>query len=153
MWKLSLETRMKMSKARLGKLNPKWVGDDVSYNALHHWVRRHLPEPELCQKCNLVKPYDLANVTGNYTRDFENWQYLCRKCHMTTDNRLKRWMKGKKVYDEKRRAEILKRRCNLCHEGHIHWYRDIDGWLCKKCYNIIKHYGSLYIHLGNEDEL
>lgn len=32
--------------------------------------------------------YDLANITGNYTRDFSNWKYLCRKCHMKSDGRM-----------------------------------------------------------------
>lgn len=70
-----------------GSSNGQWKGSNVGYGKLHTWVRLHLPEPSLCQYCHKVKPYDLANVTGIYDRDFTNWLYLCRKCHMLSDGR------------------------------------------------------------------
>lgn len=152
--KKSLETRLKMSqkrteqhkanmsKAKLGELNPIWKGDKVGYNALHVWIKRHLPKPELCQRCNLVKPHDLANMTGKYTRDFENWQYLCRKCHMFSDNRIENLMKANKLYQEKIRLEIKNqnRICNVCKEGSDLWFNDIDGYICQRCYSLIRYY-------------
>lgn len=81
-------TLLKMRLIKLGDNNLVWKGEDVGNGALHAWVRRHLPMPELCQMCNLVPPYDLANITGIYNRDFSNWKYLCRHCHMTSDGRL-----------------------------------------------------------------
>jgi hypothetical protein len=86
------ESKQKMSKQRRGRqlkeLNPSWKGDGVGNIGLHRWVRRHLSKPELCEVCNLVKPYDLANVTGIYSRDFENWKYMCRRCHLLSDGRM-----------------------------------------------------------------
>ena len=75
--------------------NPMWKGDRVRYGALHDWVKKYLIKPELCQKCYKVPPYDLANK-GIYNRNFENWEWLCRKCHMIKDGRLKKLVKCKK---------------------------------------------------------
>ena len=61
--------------------SPFWKGDSVGIEALHDWVRKYLPQPERCQFCNVNPSVDLANITGNYARDFYNWRYLCRKCH------------------------------------------------------------------------
>jgi len=72
-----------------GDKNPMWRGDKVGYRHLHRWVNTHLPKPELCQICNIKPSYDLANKTGIYNRDFKNWYYLCRKCHMLMDGRMK----------------------------------------------------------------
>jgi hypothetical protein len=136
------ETREKISKSRLGELNPIWKGDEVGYDALHAWVRRRLPKPKLCQRCNLVKPRDLANVTGNYTRDFENWQYLCRKCHMATDDRLANLRIAHKAYYDKVKLEIQgqNRICNVCHQGSELWFNDVEGYICAICYSLIRYY-------------
>lgn len=78
-----------------GSESPAWKGDKVGYYSLHRWIRENWPSPELCQMCNIKKAYDLANITGIYNRDFSNWQYLCRRCHLIRDgtiNNLKlRW--------------------------------------------------------------
>src|ERR1051325_5865497 len=79
----------KKSLSKLGEKNSMWSGDEVSYKAVHRWVRNHLPSRSGCQMCGQTKSYyDLANVTGIYSRDFINWQYLCRLCHMISDGRL-----------------------------------------------------------------
>lgn len=72
-----------------GSNHGAWKGDEVKYNGLHLWVRHHKPKPSLCEECKLVPPLDLANK-GIYNRDFNNWEYLCRKCHMTKDGRLEK---------------------------------------------------------------
>lgn len=75
----------------LGSKNNMWRGDKVSIKvSLHAWVRRHLRKPDKCEYCNIDPPYDLANVTGIYNRDFSNWKYLCRRCHMISDGRMEK---------------------------------------------------------------
>lgn len=64
-----------------------WKGDSVGYVALHQWVRKNLIQPDFCQECNNVPPHDLANK-GIYNRDFQNWEWLCRRCHMIKDGRM-----------------------------------------------------------------
>lgn len=73
--------------SKLGEKNPMWKGNDVGYSSLHEWVRKYKKQPPLCEKCNLVPPLDLANK-GIYDRNFANWEFLCRRCHMKQDSRL-----------------------------------------------------------------
>jgi len=80
-----------ISKKQTGKNNPMWKGDKVSYISLHQWVRWHLPKPELCRHCNLVAPYDVANISQEYKRDMSDWIWLCRKCHIKQDGRIEKF--------------------------------------------------------------
>ena len=66
--------------------NPAWKDDDVSYKGLHKWIRRHLPKPEWCQICGITTPIELANISGKYLRNLNDWQWLCKKCHFTFDS-------------------------------------------------------------------
>lgn len=79
----------KIRDAHIGELNNMWRGDKVGYSAVHAWVRRHGVKPELCECCHKVPPRDLANISGNYLRDVNDWEYLCRRCHMLKDGRMK----------------------------------------------------------------
>lgn len=77
---------LERNKKAVGEKHPSWRGDDVQYTQLHKWVRKHLPEPAFCQWIGCVEPpYELCNVTGVYTRDFDNWQYYCRSDHEKFD--------------------------------------------------------------------
>jgi hypothetical protein len=84
---MSAENRKKLSILRMGEGNPNWTGDNVGDKGLHRWVERRLKKPKKCECCKKNKPYDLANK-GVYDRNLENWEWLCRKCHMTKDGRL-----------------------------------------------------------------
>lgn len=90
------ETILKMKRIKQKENNPNWR-NIPSYNALHSWINRNLPKPELCDICNLVPPNDSANITGIYNRDFKNWKYLCRSCHMKSDGRINNLKQFKKV--------------------------------------------------------
>lgn len=79
-----------------GENNPMYLGDDVGYNGVHTWVRKRKPKPELCERCGLVPPLDLANISGEYNRDLDNYKYLCRKCHMDSDGRNDLWRASSK---------------------------------------------------------
>ena len=86
--KHSEETKQKISEgAHKGKDHCWWKGDNVGYDALHRWIRKRLPKPELCQMCNKVPPKDMANISGEYKRDLTDWLYLCRRCHWLFDNK------------------------------------------------------------------
>lgn len=73
-----------------GKNNPMWKGDNVGFYSLHRWVERHKPKPKFCKKCNKSPPYDLANISGKYKRDINDFEWICRRCHMKSDGRLDR---------------------------------------------------------------
>ena len=76
------------SCANKGELNPSWKGDKVGYYWLHSWIKQHKPKIDLCENCGKDKPYDLANISGEYKRDINDYRWLCRKCHMNEDGRL-----------------------------------------------------------------
>jgi len=94
-FKHTKEYKRKMSESHIAEKNPMWKGDKVGYQALHFWVKRRKPKPELCEECNKKPPYDLANK-GIYDRNLENWEWICRKCHMIKDGRLKKFKKQPK---------------------------------------------------------
>ncbi len=81
----------KASFLKREKNNFQWKGNNVGYNQLHEWVKRRLPKPKLCQECNKIEPIDLANK-GVYNRELKNWEWLCRRCHMLKDGRLKKFL-------------------------------------------------------------
>ena len=112
----------------VGENNPRWKDGDVGYDALHRYMNKRIPRPELCEICNLVPPKQLANITGIYNRELKNWKHLCKKCHYNVDR-------------EKHLTDMLDRRCSICESdktcktktGRPHW-RYIDGKLaCNKC--------------------
>lgn len=82
----------KISKIRKGKNigeeNSKWKGNKAKKRAIHFWVRTHKPKPQynLCEFCLDKKYYDVANIKNHkYTRNFDDYKWLCRKCHSNFD--------------------------------------------------------------------
>lgn len=98
----SEETKNKLR----GKNNGMWK-EDITYKPLHQWIRNNLPISKLCQYCKKVPPYDAANITGIYNRDFKNWKYLCRLCHMESDGRLEKLKKIDKMKNKKKKNNLL----------------------------------------------
>jgi hypothetical protein len=100
---VSKNTRLKISIANKGKAgligtkNPmygkrnneiaSWKGDEAGYSALHQYLRKYMPKPKLCEICRKVEPVDISNINGIYDRDFKNYQWQCRKCHIAFDGR------------------------------------------------------------------
>jgi hypothetical protein len=71
---------------------PLWKGTTASLNSIHRWVKLRKPKPSFCEDCGKNKPKDLANISGEYKRDIDDYEWLCRKCHMSKDGRLKIFM-------------------------------------------------------------
>ena len=72
-----------------GEHHPAWKGASIGYRGLHRWIRKRLLKPQLCESCKEKQPYDLANISQQYKRDVSDWEWLCRKCHMVKDGRMK----------------------------------------------------------------
>ena len=151
-WTLSKETRERMSQtrrgntntrgkhwkwsevsklAKLGDKNPMWKGDKpIHKTSLHQWVRCNWPKPELCQTCGINPALDLANITGIYERDFKNWKYLCRRCHMLSDGRI---LKNLRWWDNKRTiSDETRERMRQAHLGNNnlkgkHWKQSAEA--------------------------
>ncbi len=99
------ETKDKIRFAKLGDKNPMWSGDKIGYSALHSWIKRRLVKPDICPRCQERPAYDLANK-GIYDRNLENWEWLCRRCHMEQDGRLKVFNRYRLDYNSTRKGGI-----------------------------------------------
>lgn len=97
----SKKARENISKRMLSEKNPLWKGEKVGYHALHKWVIRRIQKPAVCDCCKVEPPRDLANK-GIYNRELENWEWLCRRCHMKKDGRLGNLKKMRKKKTEKK---------------------------------------------------
>lgn len=79
----------KCKNHRKGESSAGWKGNNAGYGAIHRWLRKNLPKPNKCINCKKFTSYlDLANISQQYKRDFEDWEYLCRKCHQIKDGRM-----------------------------------------------------------------
>jgi uncharacterized protein YlaI len=89
--------RVLLSLTKLNERNPNWKGSDpVAYETIHEWAKRRVPKPDLCVCCKAQVPFDLANISQRYLRDASDWEWLCRRCHMTKDGRIQRRSKNGK---------------------------------------------------------
>lgn len=93
---------------KLEEKNPMWKGIDVGYNGIHHWVKSRLKKPTKCLICKKVKKLDLANISQSYKRDLTDWEWLCRRCHMLKDGRLKSFNKYVKLTTKDKNVCIQK---------------------------------------------
>ena len=87
------ERRRKIRFGHLGNKNPMWKGDKVGIKGLHIRIKNLKPKPKFCVRCKKNKPYDLSNISGKYKRDIKDFEWLCRRCHMKSDGRLKKFKK------------------------------------------------------------
>lgn len=93
----SEEGRKKMSLSKIGRNNPNYKENGTTLNALHRYMEKRVPKPKCCEICKIATPLDLANK-GKYCRDVKEWYWLCRRCHMLSDGR----MKNLSQYNEKK---------------------------------------------------
>lgn len=80
----------KIRKIPKGKYHPNWKGKNASYGSIHTQMRRIKEKTGKCECCGKKTDFlDLANISQKYKRIISDWEYLCRKCHMTKDGRIK----------------------------------------------------------------
>ena len=90
------EHRERIAKSKRGEKNINWKGKNAGITAIHHWVGRRKPKVELCVRCKQRKAIDLANISQKYKRDVNDFEWLCRSCHMTEDGRMNKLVHVKK---------------------------------------------------------
>ncbi len=125
----------KKSLSKTGDKNPMWEGDNVGYFPLHNWVRRHKLKPKFCERCGKNKPYDLANISQKYKRNVNDFEWICRSCHMKKDGRTDNLHKNKR---RKHKVNLIL--CTKCKEfkPKEEFYKDKSKWdglnlNCKEC--------------------
>jgi hypothetical protein len=65
-----------------------WTGTVTEYKNLHRRINQEFGSPRLCQDCGAIEGIiEWANLSGEYKEVREDWERLCRKCHMHKDGR------------------------------------------------------------------
>ena len=80
--------KYKLKDKFIGKKSSQWKGENIKYAAIHSWIRKYKFKPRVCEYCKKNPPYDVANISGKYKRDINDYEWLCRKCHMLSDGRI-----------------------------------------------------------------
>lgn len=75
---------------RFREKSANWKGDNIGIDALHYRIKQLHPKPTSCEYCNKPKKLDLHNVSGEYKEILSDWVWICRKCHIELDGRLKK---------------------------------------------------------------
>jgi hypothetical protein len=91
--KVSVKTKENWDNGKInlsGENSKLWKGDNIkSYSALHTWIRKHKYNFGFCEICGKISnKLDLANVSGKYIRDFNDFEWLCRGCHNKTHGKI-----------------------------------------------------------------
>ena len=137
-------TKQRMSIANSNSRNGMWKGEKAGCITIHQWVRKKLPKPSLCQICGESPPYDLASISHDYKRNLNDWTWLCRKCHMVTDGRLKR------LHDSKRKPR-RRLKCQACNNNFFVIPSRGNARFCsRKCKSIAFKDKKYWGHLFNE---
>lgn len=61
---------------------------ELSYYALHEWVKRHFGKATTCEICGNPKEFqcEWANISGEYKRERSDFMQLCQSCHRKKDH-------------------------------------------------------------------
>lgn len=85
------------AKQHSGKNHCAWKGDKIGYYHLHMWVKYCKGKADKCEFCGekqesriqsngkTISNLHLANKSGEYKRDLDDWFYLCAGCHKRYD--------------------------------------------------------------------
>lgn len=84
---------------RYGQENHAWRGDSVGYSGVHDYVKHRKTKPRACQICHREVKLQLANISGNYTRDVADYMWACHSCNIlklpTPNHKYKDYLKDK----------------------------------------------------------
>ena len=79
-----------------GQSHPNWKGSKAKYYAIHEWARKQkpLPFPPICQRCGKDTKLVVSNISGEYKRDLNDYEWVCQSCNMNYDI-TKFWIHGR----------------------------------------------------------
>lgn len=82
-------TKANKTSFKKGNEHRHWRGENASISRKHTWIRENKIKPEKCPKCRNDKKLELSfdHSLGEATRNINDYQYLCKKCHMKRDKR------------------------------------------------------------------
>lgn len=65
-----------------------WKGENITYRSLHSWIQDNKPKKKFCESCNKRKKLELANISGKYKRDINDYKWECHRCHIISHKKL-----------------------------------------------------------------
>lgn len=89
--KASEETRKKLSESHKTERPWRWKNEKISDKSLkeryHKWIVSLKGKPRKCEHCGTTeaKFFDWSNKNHQYNKIEDEWQRLCRKCHIRYD--------------------------------------------------------------------
>lgn len=133
-------SRKEALKLISGEKHFRWKGDKVSYDALHDYITHHKPKPELCEECKKVPPRELANISGEYKRDLNDFRWLCYFCHRKQD---KEAVHQKFLAKKMKNGLVVCSHCKL-YKPFLNFYKHRGnrlgiGSYCKECIKQMEH--------------
>lgn len=98
-----LRTGLAKSCEKLEKLSTRSGNKKV----MHAWIKRNKPRPELCEQCNnrpvTVLSHKEAKAPRVYRRNFNDYEWLCKRCFA-----IKKWEEKPEIVNDKDVYEIRK---------------------------------------------
>lgn len=80
------------------------------YKFMHSQLRKKYPHNGICNECRVESSkLDLANISQQYINDISDWEYLCRRCHMSKDGRMANLKQGR--WEEKTYCKYCDKQC------------------------------------------
>lgn len=91
-----------------GEKHPLWKGENITYGALHVWVKKEKGKPKYCEydTTHTGKRFEWANISGKYLRDINDYRSLCVSCHRKMDytpqkrQKVSNFMKGNGLHNK-----------------------------------------------------
>ena len=96
--KEKISESLKGNKRREGK----YKYTKITYSGLHRWVTKRIKKPVVCPQCGSNKRLELTNSNHEYQMVLKDWGWLCHKCHMIIDGKMR-----KKGFSKKKEYELV----------------------------------------------
>ena len=124
------------------------IKGNAGYAAIHMWVRKYKPKPELCEHCGEKEPEEVANISKKYKRDIKDYYWLCKSCHTKydgVDKNLGDFLNGKKGKESPNwKGGKVKITCDECgktkskYPSHIKSEKVFCNFICANRYKYKK---------------
>ena len=79
------EKDLERKKKHNNNLNKQQKKAILKYQSLHRLIRKIKPKQQFCTICNQEEKLELASISHSYTKNIEDWMWLCRRCHILFD--------------------------------------------------------------------
>ena len=83
----SIHTEKSIAAIKKSLMGNKYaMKERVTYRSLHAWLRANKPNPGHCECCGSTGKLEIASINRhNYSRNLDDYMYLCVKCHRNLD--------------------------------------------------------------------